>query len=120
MLQEKYIEQNTAQISVDRADQQKKESANVYEDLRTENAEIEKQLEEINQGKKDIAAQLEASKQREEQLEKENSSYSEILEKQGVLEQEASHKAAAISLELANITKTAEFAIENINRINQR
>ena len=86
LLQEKYIEQNTAQISVDRADQQKKESANVYEDLRTENAEIEKQLEEINQGKKDIAAQLEASKQREEQLEKENSSYSEILEKQGVLE----------------------------------
>ena len=118
LLQEKYIEQNTAQISVDRADQQKKESANVYENLRTENAEIEKQLEEINQGKKDIAAQLEASKQREEQLEKENSSYSEILEKQGVLEQEASHKAAAISLELANITKTAEFAIENINRIN--
>ena len=118
LLQEKYIEQNTAQISVDRADQQKKESANVYEDLSTENAEIEKQLEEINQGKKDIAAQLEASKQREEQLEKENSSYSEILEKQGVLEQEASHKAAAISLELANITKTAEFAIENINRIN--
>ena len=118
LLQEKYIEQNTAQISVDRAEQQKKESANVYEDLRTENAEIEKQLEEINQGKKDIAAQLEASKQREEQLEKENSSYSEILEKQGVLEQEASHKAAAISLELANITKTAEFAIENINRIN--
>lgn len=41
LLQEKYIEQNTAQISVDRADQQKKESANVYEDLRTENAEIE-------------------------------------------------------------------------------
>ena len=118
LLQEKYIEQNTAQISVDRADQQKKESANVYEDLRTENAGIEKQLEEINQGKKDIAAQLEASKQREKQLEKENSSYSEILEKQGVLEQEASHKAAAISLELANITKTAEFAIENINRIN--
>lgn len=118
LLQEKYIEQNTAQISVDRAEQQKKESANVYEDLRTENAEIEKQLEEINQGKKDIAAQLEASKQREEQLEKENSSYSEILEKQGVLEQEASSKATAISLELANITKTAEFAIENINRIN--
>ena len=88
LLQEKYIEQNTAQISVDRADQQKKESANVYEDLRTENAEIEKQLEEINQGKKDIAAQLEASKQHEEQLEKENSSYSEILEKQGVLEQD--------------------------------
>ena len=111
LLQEKYIEQNTAQISVDRADQQKKESANVYEDLSTENAEIEKQLEEMNQGKKDIAEQLEASKQREEQLEKENSSYSEILEKQGVLEQEASHKAAAISLELANITKTAEFAI---------
>ena len=42
LLQEKYIEQNTAQISVDRADQQKKESANVYEDLRTENAGIAK------------------------------------------------------------------------------
>ena len=40
------------------------------------------------------------------------------LRSRGVLEQEASHKAAAISLELANITKTAEFAIENINRIN--
>lgn len=57
LLQEKYIEQNTAQISAGTgAPQQKKESANVHEDLRTENVEIEKQLEEINQGKKDIAA----------------------------------------------------------------
>lgn len=39
-------------------------------------------------------------------------------EKQGVLSRRLHTKAAAISLELANITKTAEFAIENINRIN--
>ncbi|WP_455720771.1 chromosome segregation protein SMC [Agathobacter sp.] len=118
LLQEKYIAQNTAQISVDRARLQKKESENVYEDLRTENADIEKQIAEINQGKEDIARQLEESKQREEELSQENKAFSEILEKQSGLEQEASKKVSDISLELANITKTAEFVTENISRIN--
>ena len=118
LLQEKYIAQNTAQISVDRARLQKKESENVYEDLRTENADIERQIAEINQGKEDIARQLEESKSREAELAQENKTFSEILEKQSGIEQEASKKVSDISLELANITKTAEFVIENINRIN--
>ena len=118
LLQEKYIAQNTAQISVDRARLQKKESENVYEDLRTENADIERQIAEINQGKEDIARQLEESKQREAELSQENKTFSEILEKQSGLEQEASKKVSDISLELANITKTAEFVTENISRIN--
>ena len=118
LLQEKYIAQNTAQISVDRARLQKKESENVYEDLRTENADIERQIAEINQGKEDIARQLEESKSREAELTQENKTFSEILEKQSGLEQEASKKVSDISLELANITKTAEFVTENISRIN--
>ncbi len=118
LLQEKYIAQNTAQINVDRAKLQKKESENVYEDLRVENAEIEQQISEINQGKKDIARKLEESKLREEEITQENNNFTKILEKQNMLEQDASKKVSDISLELANITKTAEFVIENINRIN--
>ncbi len=44
--------------------------------------------------------------------------YSEILENREYLKQEASHKVAAISLRACKYHKTAEFATENMNRIN--
>ena len=50
-LQKKYIEQNTARLNVERADQQRRESESAYDGLRKENEEIEIQLSEINQGK---------------------------------------------------------------------
>ena len=48
---QKYIEQNTARLNVERADQQRRESESAYDGLRKENEEIEIQLSEINQGK---------------------------------------------------------------------
>ena len=117
-LQKKYIEQNTARLNVERADQQRRESESAYDGLRKENEEIEIQLSEINQGKKQTAELLERSKQREAELEEAGKKYSEVLEQNNRSEQEASDKVAAISLESADISKTLEFVTENIERIN--
>ena len=117
-LQKKYIEQNTARLNVERADQQRRESESAYDGLRKENEEIEIQLSEINQGKKQTAELLEQSKQREAELEEAGKKYSEVLEQNNRSEQEASDKVAAISLESADISKTLEFVTENIERIN--
>ena len=117
-LQKKYIEQNTARLNVERADQQRRESESAYDGLRKENEEIEIQLSEINQGKKQTAELLERSKQREAELEEAGKKHSELLEQNNRSEQEASDKVAAISLESADISKTLEFVTENIERIN--
>ena len=117
-LQKKYIEQNTARLNVERADQQRRESESAYDGLRKENEEIEIQLSEINQGKKQTAELLERSKQREAELEEAGKKHSEVLEQNNRSEQEASDKVAAISLESADISKTLEFVTENIERIN--
>ena len=117
-LQKKYIEQNTARLNVERADQQRRESESAYDGLRKENEEIEIQLSEINQGKKQTAELLEQSKQREAELEEAGKKHSEVLEQNNRSEQEASDKVAAISLESADISKTLEFVTENIERIN--
>ncbi len=117
-LQEKYIVQNTAQINVDRANQQKSESETAFAGLKTESAEIEHQISEINLNKNNIIEELENSKKREEEIEKENKELSAILEEQGILELDASDEVSKISLEVASVTQTVEFVNENIARIN--
>ncbi len=116
-LQEKYIVQNTAQINVDRANQQKSESETAFASLKTESAEIEHQIAEINLSKSNNLEELAASEKREVEIEKENKEFSAILEEQGLLELDASDEVSKISLEVASVTQTVEFVNENISRI---
>ncbi|MEE1027565.1 MAG: chromosome segregation protein SMC [Agathobacter sp.] len=116
-LQEQYILQNTAKMNYDRANQQMSESENVFTGLMNENKEIESQVKEINENKKQIADEIEFSKKREQEIAQENKEFQSILEKQSALEQEALDAVNAVSLEAAGIEKTVEFVVENITRI---
>lgn len=70
-LQEAFIRQNTARLSVLSAQEKKSRTEAGFGDLKKEDAEIEKQAEEIRQGRQEIAGELSESEEREKALEEE-------------------------------------------------
>ena len=117
-LQQKYLVQNTAKMNVDRAKQQRNESEAVFTGLMGEKQQIEQQIEEIDNNKKQILDEIEYSKKREQEINEEANAFQKILEVQAKLENEASQKLSNIQLETANIKQKVEFAQVNIDRIN--
>ena len=117
-LQQKYLVQNTAKMNVDRAKQQRNESEAVFTGLMGEKQQIEQQIEEIDNNKKQILDEIEYSKKREQEINEEANAFQKILEEQVKLENEASQKLSNIQLETANIKQKVEFAQVNIDRIN--
>ena len=117
-LQQKYLVQNTAKMNVDRAKQQRNESEAVFTGLMGEKQQIEQQIEEIDNNKKQILDEIEYSKKREQEINEEANAFQKILEEQAKLENESSQKLSNIQLETANIKQKVEFAQVNIDRIN--
>ena len=117
-LQQKYLVQNTAKMNVERAKQQRNESEAVFTGLMGEKQQIEQQIEEIDNNKKQILDEIEYSKKREQEINEEANAFQKILEEQAKLENEASQKLSNIQLETANIKQKVEFAQVNIDRIN--
>lgn len=117
-LQQKYLVQNTAKMNVDRAKQQRNESEAVFTGLMGEKQQIEQQIEEIDNNKKQILDEIEYSKKREQEINEEANAFQKILEEQAKLENEASQKLSNIQLETANIKQKVEFAQVNMDRIN--
>ena len=116
-LQKAYILQNTAQLNVERAKEQKNESESVFVGLQNENQEIENQISEIQRNKEQIKAEIEHATEREAEIEVENQKYQEILDEQIYIEESASKAVSEIQLEEANIRQKGEFVLENLNRI---
>lgn len=117
-LQEKYLLQNTAKMNVDRAKQQRDESEAVFSGLMGEKEQIEQQIEEIDNNKKQILDEIAYSKKREAEIHEEAAAFQKILDAQGQLENEAALKLSQIQLETANIRQNVEFSQVNIDRIN--
>ncbi len=116
-LQKAYILQNTAQLNVERAKEQKNESESVFVGLQNENQEIENQILEIQRNKEQIKAEIEHATEREAEIEVENQKYQEILDEQIYIEESAAKAVSEIQLEEANIRQKGEFVLENLNRI---
>ncbi len=116
-LQKQFLEQNTAQMNVERAKQQRAESENVFEGLKNESNQIEIELSDIKLNLQKIVEEENFAKERELQIQKENEEFQKILESQTTLEEEALKQVSAIVLEEANISRTMEFTTENISRI---
>ena len=117
-LQEKYLLQNTAKMNVDQAKQQRNESEAVFSGLMGEKEQIEQQIEEIGNNKKQILDEIEYSKKREQEINDEAAAFQKILDEQAKLENDASQKLSNIQLETANMKQKVEFAQLNIDRIN--
>ncbi len=116
-LQEQYILQNTAKMNVERANEQKNESENVFAGLQLENHEIENQLREIADNKERIAEEIEAAKVREQQIEEENTKFQQILDENAGKEADAQKAVSDVQLEEAGIRQKVEFVLVNLERL---
>ena len=116
-IQNKKLIQNSAQMNVERARQQKNDSESAYISLTNENNQLEQQISEINLGKQKIFEEDAYASRRKKEIEEESKNYQSILEEQSKLEETAKQKVSEIALEEAAIGQNVEFILENLNRI---
>ena len=118
-LQEQFLLQNTAKLNADQAEKRLKEIEEGYEGLQAELNQNDEQLQDISRSREAIAEELSESERQEKTNE------SRILEAQSELselkKQEADciREAEEVHLEVANLTQKAEFAAENVARIDR-
>jgi chromosome segregation protein len=116
-LQEKFLEQNTAKMNLDRELSKKAESEAIYQEYVRELQEIELQARDL----KDNLTKLNDSLSQNSQLNKEKESLIEQLnkklEEERNLEQAANEKASALKLEMSTLEQSNQFILENIRRV---
>ena len=79
-LQEQYIQENTVQMNLNSMSDKRAEIKQGYENLKRENAELEKQTKEIEENSQSIQLEMEASASQESALEKSINEKQEELE----------------------------------------
>ncbi len=117
-LQEVLLEQNTARINAERAQEQKRENDTTFESLQGESRELDSQIAEIRQNQEEIRQEIAGAELREKQIESANLENTKLLEEQNVLLEQAQEAVSAISLEEAGVSQQAGFVKENMDRIN--
>lgn len=119
LLQENYIVQNTEEIQLNRARQERTAKIETYQSYRKEGNVIEKQIIEIQQSLEELNQQLNWHEQENNRLEKEIgivTEKTEILRKE---EEEKGHLLETIRMEYSSNQQKSAFASENIKRIDR-
>lgn len=118
-IQNQFIAQNTARLNLIKAQERIDETVHGVDDLKAEQAEIEKQIGEIKEQQGQIDRQLEDSAKEEKSLE------AQITEKQGTLEgkreEESTHAAAVAEqdVEVEKALQKQEFEQQNLDRLKE-
>ena len=118
-LQEQFLLQNTAKLNADQAESRLKEIEKGNESLRAELAQLEEQFRDIEKSRESIAAELNESEQQEKANEsriQEAQTELETLRKQ---EADSIRRAEEVHLKVAGLTQKAEFAAENVSRLDR-
>lgn len=116
-IQNQKLLQNSAQMNVERARQQKNDSESAFASLANENTQLEAQVSEIKLGKQKIAEEEEYAKCRKQEIEDAAKNFQSILQEQSKLEETAKQTVSEITMEAAAIGQNVEFILENLNRI---
>lgn len=119
LLQENYIIQNTEQISLKQAQDEKSLKIEEYQSYIRENKEIEQQLSEICQSLKELSEQLNWHEQENSRLEEEIQYFTKEIEGLRKEEEEKTHMTEVLRMEYSSSLQKAEFAAENLNRIDR-
>ncbi len=116
-MQEKFLEQNTAKMNLDRELTKKNEAEVIYQDYVRELQEIDLQAKDL----KDNLAKLNESLSQNTQLNKEKEiridQLNKQLEQERSKEQEANEKSAGLKLELSVYEQNNQFLMENVKRV---
>ena len=116
-LQQKYLLANTAGLNAERTALQKEESEGALKNLQAESIELDRQIRELKAKKEEALQEIEASLQREEEIEQENQRYQDALDEQIYLESSVNKTFSEVQMEEANIRQKSEFAFSNIERV---
>ena len=116
-LQEKFLEQNTSKMNLDRELARKAESEAVYQEYTRELQEIELQAKDL----KDNLSKLNESLSQNNHLNKEKEIQIEQrtkqLEDERVKEQVANEKTSELKLELSSLEQSNQYLLENVKRV---
>ena len=115
-LQDHYIKQNTAQMSVDRAEEIKNETMNGYLNLENDNREVEQQVNEINTNKEETGHKLSESENKEKELQDKIAAYGSELDELREKETEQVLSSTDIELKVTSLERDAEHAASNVGR----
>ena len=115
-LQDHYIKQNTAQMSVDRAEEIKNETMNGYLNLENDNREVEQQVNEINTNKEETGHKLSESEDKEKELQDRIAAYGSELDELREKETQQVLSSTDIELKVTSLERDAEHAASNVGR----
>jgi chromosome segregation protein len=116
-IQEKFLEQNTVKMNLDRELTKKAESEAIYQEYTKELLEIELQArdlkENINKLNESLSQNAMLNKEKETQIEQ----LTKKLEDERVKEQAANEKSSELKLELSSLEQSNQFLLENVKRV---
>ena len=116
-IQRKFIEQNTARMSVMQAEEKKNETTEGFGELKTEEQDIETQIGEIRAGKEEAAKELADSEALEKSVETQIAEFQAQLEEKRVLESEQAAQTGEWDVEVEKMRQNADFKRQNLERV---
>lgn len=116
-LQRKFIEQNTARLNVIKAQERKEEASEGSLELKTEEQEIENQIQEIKLSKQEIQKELEESELLEQKIEQQIRKFQVELDEKRKEESEQSARVSEWDVEVEKMLQQQDFHQQNVNRI---
>lgn len=116
-IQRRYIDQNTAELNVEKAKEKKNEAIQGSLDLQNESVEIETQLKDIDIRKTEILKTLEQSELTEKDVTALIVSSSEKLELTREKESEFSSEVSRWDIEVNKMLQQQDFVNQNLHRI---
>lgn len=116
-LQRKFIEQNTARLNVIKAQERKDEASEGSVELKNEEREIEKQIQDIKFSKQEIQKELEDSELLEQQVEQQIRKFQAELEEKRREESDQSAHVAGWDVEVEKMLQQQDFHQQNVDRI---
>ncbi|MBR4759220.1 MAG: chromosome segregation protein SMC, partial [Lachnospiraceae bacterium] len=116
-IQRKFIEQNTARLSVMAAEEKKQQAGAGIEELAKEVGNIETQLAENETARKDAKERLLASEKEEKEREKAIEQQQIACDKLSEEEQQAMDKVSRLSIEEQTSAQKQDFMQQNADRI---
>ena len=117
VLQEKFIAQNTARINLTSARSRQEENQADYDSLKTESADLEKQILDNQAEKEAIEKELTDSLQNEKNTEARIVELQKDLEIKHTLESEVADELKSKEVEVEKIRQRASFELVNLERI---
>ena len=108
---------NTAQIHLQRVQEQKSESQNAFSSLNTESEEMERQLRDIAAGKKEIERERSEAAQKEQSLKEQTEEYQKLLDEKTYMETSAARNVSEAQIEEASARQKVTFVMENCQRV---